>query len=462
MNWFYLSLLLAIGIIYTLGSLANPALFFIATSLLACLIMIWRIEDPVLRTIIIAALGVRLSLALVQAFTAVDLPGAGADAKTFEHHGWKNAQAWIYDGEAEKTTGAYYFSSYIGIIYIFFGRVLFIPKLINIYFSLLSVYMLYRTVNMVTATKFIGLVAALLLTVLPTINVFSAVLLRETLIIFLLLLSFYLLICWMQKGKMIFFAGSFLALVLAGMLHGAMFLVFAVHLLFLFIYSPSEQKFKLMYWQLIPAALFVTLAFLLVGNIITYMLPDNLIEIFTPERLGRMVERKTVGRTVYLEGLVPSSYFDLVWQTPVRVFYFLFAPFPWAVVNLKDLVNLLENLYYAVLIYFACLGSRLLWGKKKHVVISTLLIAASLVVMFAWGTANYGTAWRHKQKVAPFIIVLASTGVASNLRLRRMLIGDRAFLLGRDHKSSIEDISKGENPEPFGVYLAEKVDPADG
>lgn len=423
-NWLYLGLIIATGFIYTVDSQANTAVFFIAASLLACLIMIWRIEDHLLRNLITAALAVRIGLALIQAYTAIDLPGAGADAETFERHGWKNAQAWLYGGEAERTTGAYYFSSWIGMIYVFFGRVALIPKLINIYFSLLSIYIIYRTINMVTAKIVIGLIAALLLTVLPSINIFSAVLLRETLIIFSLILSFHLLICWMQRGKIIFFVGSFLALVLAGMLHGAMFLVFAVHLIFFFIYSPGEQKFKIVYRQLIPTALFIILAYLLIGNIITYMLPDNLLEIFSPERLGRMVERKSVGRTVYLEEMVPSSYFDLVWQTPVRVFYFFFAPFPWALENLGDLLNLLENLYYAVLLFFVYLGSRALWRRKKHFVLSVLLILTCLAIMFAWGTANYGTAWRHKQKIAPFIVVLASAGVTANSCYKKMFSGD--------------------------------------
>ncbi len=461
-KWLYLGLIMVTGFIYTVGSLANPALFFIAASLLVCLILLWRIEDPVLRTIIITALVVRVGLALIQTYTAVDLPGAGADAETFERHGWKNAQAWLYGGKAERTTGAYYFSSWIGILYMFFGRVEFIPKLINIYFSLLSIYILYHTLYMVTASRGIGRVAAVLLTVVPSINVFSAILLRENLIIFSLILSLYWLISWMQIGRIILFAGSFLALVLAGMLHGAMFLVFAVHLIFLCIYSPREQKFQFMYWQLIPAALFITLAFLLMGNIITYMLPDNLIEIFDPERFGRMVERKTVGRTAYLEGLVPSNYFDFMWQTPVRAFYFLFAPFPWVVENLSDLMNLLENLYYAVLLYFAYLGSRVLWWRKKHVVLSALLILACLLVMFAWGTANYGTAWRHKQKMAPFIVVLASIGVATSPHLRKLRSGGRAKLFGDDYKCENESIFNGKDLALLGDYPVGKAGASDG
>ena len=437
-NWFYLFLLLCTGFIYASGSFPVPAVFFILASMLACCILIFRIDDPVLRAIILIALAVRVGLALIQAYTAIDLPGAGADSTTFESEAWKNTLAWLYGGEGGRATGAYYYSSWIGVLYIFFGRIEFIPQLMNVYFSLLTLFIFYKTVCIVTTSVKTSQLSAFILAVMPSINSFSVILLREAMIILFIVLSFYFLVKWMKQGRIIFLGGSFFALVAAGAMHGPMFLLFAIHLIFLCFFNPREQRFKLMYWQLIPAAVFIVLAFLLLGNIITYQLPVNLGELFTPDFMRTVVERKQVGRTSYLQEIVPYTYFDLMWQTPLRMIYFLFAPFPWAIENLRDLMGFLENILYAALFYFAYLGSKQLWGEKKHVVLSALLIAVSLVVMFSWGTTNYGTAWRHKQKIAPFVIVLASTGLAARPRLKKLFSGngvlhkDEEFFLDED------------------------------
>lgn len=412
----FLLTFLAIGIIFTTGNYANPALFFVIASLLACIIAILRIEDPNLRWIILAFLFLRFGLVLIQAYTGIDLPGVGSDTINFERQAWKNAQAWLYGGEGGRATGAFYYSAWIGILYIIFGRVEFIPQLINVYISLLTIYLIYRSAFVITASIKTSQLAALFMALIPTLNFYSAILLRETALIFFSVLSFYFLLQWMKAGKFILLCYSFLALVVTGALHGVIFLLFSVHLLFLILYSPREQKFRLMYWQLIPAAVFIGLAFILLSNYITYQLPSNITEIATPDFLRNVVERKTIGRSTYLQEIVPYTYIDVIWQTPLRVFYFLLAPFPWMIETLQDVLGFLDVLIYAILFCFAIWGGIKLWPTKKQVVIAVFLIVAGLVVMFAWGTTNYGTAWRHRQKLAPFVVLLASAGVAGRLK----------------------------------------------
>ena len=196
-NWFLMLLILSSGFISMVDSLNMTALFFTGASLLACLILVLRIEDPVLRIIILVALVVRVGLALIQAYTDINLPGSGADTLNFESYGWQNAQAWLYGNESGRIDGALYYSAWIGILYCFFGRILFIPQLFNIYFSLLTIFILYRTAYTVTASVRVSRIAVLFLAVLPSINAFSAILLRETMIYFF---AFFLLFNQMDEA----------------------------------------------------------------------------------------------------------------------------------------------------------------------------------------------------------------------------------------------------------------------
>ena len=418
---FLLFMVLGAGFIYVFWGSSMLAPFFAALLLLACLILLFQLDDPILRNILIVALVVRLLLALIQAYTAVNLPGAGGDSIAFERHGWLNAQAWRDGGEAGRTMGAYYYSSFIGIIYYFFGRFPFLVQFANILFSLFTVYLLYNTVYSITGIKRNAQIAAIMIVMLPTLNVYSAILLRETIIVMFTALSFYFFVEWMKKGKVTKLIGSFVALTAAGALHGPLFLLVWVMVAFVVIYSPRDKKFRFVRGQIVPAAVIAVLAMILIGSIITYQLPGDLSQIFTPDFLRGVIERRSLSRTSYLVEILPYSYFDLFWQTPLRVLYFLFTPFPWMISNVKDVFGFLDILIYTGLFYFSYKGSKKLWKNNKQIVIASFLVIATLVVMFAWGSANYGTAWRHRQKIAPYLVVIASIGVTTSRGLRWLL-----------------------------------------
>ena len=418
---FLFFMIMCAGFISVIWGSTMLAPFFLVAVTLVCLVYLYQLDDPVLRNILMAALVVRFILALIQNYTAVNLPGAGVDSVTFEEHGWLNAQAWKYGTEAGRATGAYYYSSFIGIIYYLFGRVPLMAKFANILLSLLMIYLLYKTVYTITDSLRSARIGALIVALLPTLNVFSAVLLRETMIITFTVVSFYYFAEWIKKGQVLKLFGSFAALAAAGALHGPLFLLVWVIILLVIIYSPRDKKFRFLPAQIIPAVVIAVLAMILAGSVITYQLPGDLSQIFTPDYLRGVIERRSLCRTTYLPDILPYSYFDLAWQTPLRVIYFLFSPFPWLISTWKDLLGFFDVLIYTGLFYFSYTGSKKLWMVNKQVVIAALLVMITLVVMFAWGTANYGTAWRHRQKIAPYLVVLASVGVVTNPRLQWFL-----------------------------------------
>jgi hypothetical protein len=426
-RWFLLIGIILVGVIYFSWQPYGDAIFFISLLIIAALLWISTIEDKRLRYLLLVLLLIRIILAIIQAYSSVNLPGAGVDSVTFESHGWRNAQALLNGTEGGKSSGAYFFSWWIGIIYYYFGRIPFIVLLINVIVSLVTIYLVYRTALFVTNSQNTSWLAALLFAIIPTINSYSAILLRETFIYFFLALFMYSFIVWMNSGNLVYVLVSFCALAVAGMLHGPIYFVIAILIIYVMFYNPKTDSFKVSKSQAIMVLLLLILSVYMVGDLIKYQLPRDISSIVTPEHIRKVLEKKNIGRTTYLENLVPNSFFDLIWQTPIRMIYFLFAPFPWVVETRADLYGLIDVSIYIALIFFCLAGAKSLWKSQKKAVIAVLAVVIMLVGMFSWGTTNYGTAWRHRQKMASFIVVLAAVGIAKRLNWNEDLNDKQIF-----------------------------------
>lgn len=409
------------------AALAGPAVqvfYFVFCTVLAVLILINRLADPVLGKILMAAFILRLALALVQVYTAFDLPGAGDESLNFEYYGWVYAQAWRAGMAAEGILRQYiYYSGLIGVFYYFFGRALFIAHLINVLLGLAIVYLTFLLARFLSLSRRVSLIAALLGAFFPMLVVFSAITLRENLLILFTLLSFYYFTKWLRVGGYLYIFGTFISTAAMALFHGAMFLVNWVQFLSFIFFNPREQRYRFTIRQALFVAALVLLLVLLISTETVYFhgLRD-LINLTALESVQWLVTRSP-GRTSYLGGLVPQSYFDVLWHTPIRAFYFMFTPFPWMIQTAADLLVFFEALSYFLLVVFSFSGVKQLWKKwqKRSAVVTMVVTTLSIILIFAWGTVNFGTAMRHRAKAAPFLIVMASAGLAASPRVKRLL-----------------------------------------
>ena len=99
-------------------------------------------------------------------------------------------------------------------------------------------------------------------------------------------------------------------------------------------------------------------------------------------------------------------------QTPVRMIYFFYTPFVWMISTAADIVGLFDALLYIFLSIYAFKGLAYLWCKDKLLFWAIVSILLVFLVVFAWGTSNYGTAIRHRQKIVWFLTIPAAIGLA--------------------------------------------------
>lgn len=90
-------------------------------------------------------------------------------------------------------------------------------------------------------------------------------------------------------------------------------------------------------------------------------------------------------------------------QTKLKqITFFLLKPFPWEVRTLADIIGLFD----ICVILVASLLALLLYKKTKNKTILIILITVyGMFITFAIGTYNYGTALRHRDKVAMLLLM---------------------------------------------------------
>lgn len=122
------------------------------------------------------------------------------------------------------------------------------------------------------------------------------------------------------------------------------------------------------------------------------------------------------GRTEYLGWVFPDTLPAAIAFSWIGAFYFLFTPFPWMVTRLIDAVAMMEGLTNIAYAIAAFAGARMLAAR-------TLAGAVALVVgivvgslLYGLGTANVGTAVRHRPMVMWAIYLLGGIGVATYVR----------------------------------------------
>jgi 4-amino-4-deoxy-L-arabinose transferase-like glycosyltransferase len=211
----------------------------------------------------------------------------------------------------------------------------------------------------------------------------------------------------MKKPRLKHIILSFIPLITGAMLHNGVVFIGVVYLFYYFIYNPKNKSYSFTIQSIFGLVLGIGVA-LFFYNFMLYKLPTNVSMIFSPEFLGGVAESRASGRTVYLQGMQPTSIGDLITQTPIRIVYFLFSPFPWMIGSFNDLFALLDAFLYFILAIYSYKTLKILKKENKGLAVALFLIIIIFVTTFAWGTSNFGTALRHRHKMVWLLICVAS------------------------------------------------------
>ena len=102
---------------------------------------------------------------------------------------------------------------------------------------------------------------------------------------------------------------------------------------------------------------------------------------------------------------VAENPIELIYKIPIRAIYFIFAPFPWDISEVKHIFGLIDGLLFIYLSFLILKNIKFIWNNFTLRVIFLILIA--YIVVFAVGVGNFGTGIRHRSKFVFMFILLA-------------------------------------------------------
>lgn len=133
--------------------------------------------------------------------------------------------------------------------------------------------------------------------------------------------------------------------------------------------------------------------------------------------LAELRARRARGRTAYLVDVYATKIPEAIAFSWVGMAYFLFTPFPWMISAVSDFVvgiEALGNLFFALA---SPLGFRVLFHRNPAGAVGLGVGLLVGVVLYGFGTANVGTAVRHRQMFLWAIFLFGGIGIVEHIRI---------------------------------------------
>lgn len=385
-------------------------------------VIAWR--RPQVRGPLLVAFALRLAAVLVHQY-AFPLPGSDADARVFENYAWEWGRNGLGSALDQFVGGAYMYSWLLSLFYAALGRSPFLAQMLNVVFGTLVVLNVF-TLTRLLSTDAIARRAAWVSAVFPTLVLYSALTLRETAVTYPLSLGVIFLARWRQTQRPWLVVAGLAALLVSIAFHPGMFGVVvggAVTILGAFVGAVARRDART------AARSGAALAAMAVG-----MLGVAAAGVGSVDYAARLSLRETrfqqevasVDRAAYLQNVRTNSPADVVWQAPIRIVFFLYAPFPWWLRAAQDLLGILDSALYVWLSWRVLRHLSAVRHDPAAGMLLTLYLTA--VLFFAMAVSNYGTAIRHRAKAAPMLIAVALAAPHLRRERRRLAAAPAALV----------------------------------
>lgn len=432
---------LAIGVFAGMAPMADVLGW--ATLMVGCTWLVVSARRwPHLRTPVLMGLALRAFLSLVQVYLT-PLPSSGEDDLFMEERGWEYAQLNLHDQLEKFATGSRLYSWCIGVLYDLTDRSPFMIIAINVVLGTVVVVLAGLLAEELWGRRQ-ARTAAWWTALFPMLMLVSAISLREVVVTAPLTGGVLMLVRWQRTQRVGTLTGALLLLLVASGFHSVVVFTFLGVMLIMLqnaLAAAAQGRGRALARMSVALVLAVMVGVLIVQS--GWGLDKfGSVEGINEDRLAVAQEQVLGTRSSYLTSMPIDGPVDAVVQLPLRLIFFVFAPFPWMIRTPTDLFGLVDGAIYLAL---AVLCVRALRAGSPGPGLRPLLWTGFIVLsVFAVGVSNYGTAIRHRGKVAPLIVALAAGGTGASLRERRQ----RALLAAQE---ADEEAGAGPAPLPFPV-----------
>lgn len=325
------------------------------------------------------------------------------DAQFYHQLAWDTSRAW-QRGEFLPSTyhnqRTQVYASIVAVLYTFTGRAPFSAIILNTAFWGLSVcYWLQLSKE---AFGIRSEVFATLLLAYPAALIYAASFLREAVTSLVLVLTMLHLFRWFQMKRLsslINGGAAFSVLILLRPESLPVVLVAIIFTLCLDIFGSMGKIKK-----------YATLILISCSTVSLYLLMD-VSGYYNPFRVDFLeTKRQNLSQSSfsYLETLSYDSWFDVLLYLPIRLFYFLFQPFPWLPSNYHLTFATIDALFMLIVIPLAVVAIVRYKSKLSSEHILLLAFAALSLIGYALVVSTKGAVSRRRLISMPILILFAS------------------------------------------------------
>ncbi|MCB0218311.1 MAG: glycosyltransferase family 39 protein [Chrysiogenetes bacterium] len=349
-----------------------------------------------------------LRVALAAVTTAFIDPNAVApDQVRYHYAGTFLAQEW--HGEIEgppswfMNPGNLYYI-FVGSIYYVFGSSMLLPKLVNAVAGALAVVGLFRIAGRI-ATQRAALLAGVFAALCPSLTLWSALAIRDALVVLGLVLCFDAVLDWSERKRLsawlMLAFGVFLVATLRDYLANILLASLALAAI------AGQGK------VISPRRFLVSISILVLLVIVLREMGivEPLVEQVSLEGLESARQKLAIGGSAFGAGSSVGSLGSALLHLPIGIAYFLLAPFPWSVESNLQFAALPEVFLWYGLVPFVIIGIKRAFEQHATRLASLFMFVTTVTLTYSLVEGNVGTAYRHRAQVLIFFLAFAGIGV---------------------------------------------------
>lgn len=354
--------------------------------------------------VLLAAFVLRIIFLFVNTYIFI-LPQGDGDAISNELAAYYIATYGINDLNGLLQSGSGLLRLIGAVVYSIFGRSPFLFGLVIVILGTLTVSNIHKASFLLWKNRKLSRRIAWFAALFPQFILHSALLLREIPVNFFITLAAIGVIKYWNYGDRKQMLNIVLCILLGTMFHTAVLMALPVFFFTVLFKKQSNISFTKQLFIRIAGVL-VLIVSLMFLNITGFGLKkfggsfDNMFEV-----LEEREARDSRGGAAFPQWMRIQGTADL-WKLPARVGTFLFSPaIPFLVKKTSHLIGMLDAMLYLLMLYYIYKGRKQIKRNKSANVL--LMISFVLYIVFSMGTSNFGTAIRHRAKMAPLLLILA-------------------------------------------------------
>ncbi|HYN85833.1 MAG TPA: glycosyltransferase family 39 protein, partial [Pyrinomonadaceae bacterium] len=409
---------LAAGVSFLLPAEGPMALVFCAVAALGAGVLVSRAagdEREWLLHLFVAALLLRVAVG-----TAINFLGLqeffGGDAITYDEIGVALSYSWqsnFYDPNLEQMLAPYMRRNWgmlyvVAAVYWVIGRNPLAIQFFNAVVGAATAPIIYLCAKQIFENVRVARASALFVAFYPSLILWSAQGLKDGLIVFLLAVSMLLTLRLNERLSMKYASILVLALFALLTLRFYIFYMTLVAIVSGFLFGMQKQSTKGFLRQLVVVAV-MGLGLTYLGVLRTAGVQLEYYGDLDKVQVSR-ADLATRANSSYAADVDVSTTAGALSVIPVGMIYLLFAPFPWQLANLRQLITLPEMLIWWASFPLLVTG---LWFTLKFRLkqaLPILLFTAMLTLAYSIFQGNVGTAYRQRSQLLIFYFIFVSVG----------------------------------------------------